>query len=190
MVVFCSAFAYFAPTIVKSLGYGTIQTQLHTVPPVAAALALCLLTAYLSDRTQLRSPYIMFCVALTITGLAILFTVHDNFHVQYAAVCLVTMGAFSGGPIIVCWYVMNLQGHKDRSIGTAWMISFGNTGGIVATFCFLAKDAPEYRTGYAICIGATCLGAASTLGYLGMVVLGNRRRKTLGVESRAPALFL
>lgn len=39
---FPPAFAYFAPTIVKTLGYTTIQTQFHTVPPFAAAFALCL----------------------------------------------------------------------------------------------------------------------------------------------------
>ncbi|KAL9609956.1 MAG: hypothetical protein Q9167_005308 [Letrouitia subvulpina] len=171
------AFAYFAPTIIRTLKYTTVQTQLHTVPPVAAALALCLITAYASDRLRLRSPFIAFCIALTITGLAILLTVHNNFHVQYAAIFLVAMGAFTGGPIVVCWVVMNLRGHRDRSIGTAWVIGFGNTGGIVATFCFMAKDAPTYRTGYAICMGATCLGAVTALMYAALALLANRGKR-------------
>ena len=172
----------------KSFGYGTVQTQLHTVPPVAAAFALCLILAYLSDKTRLRSPYLLFCSALTISGLAILYNVHHNFHVEYAAICLVTMGAFAGGPIIVCWYVMNLEGHRDRAIGTAWMISFGNTGAIIATFCFLAQDAPTYyRTGYAICIGGSCLGAVATLLYLGTVILANKKRSGIsGIVENGP----
>lgn len=169
------AFAYFAPTIVKTLGYTPVQTQLHTVPPTAAAFALCLLMAYLSDRLRLRYPFVAFGTLLTITGLAILMTTHHNFHAQYAGLCLVAMGAFSAGPIVVCWYVMNLEGHVERSIGTAWMISFGNTGGIVATFAFLARDAPRYRTGYGIVMAFTCAGAVASTLYAGAVVRENRK---------------
>ncbi|CAD6588825.1 MAG: hypothetical protein ASARMPRED_003737 [Alectoria sarmentosa] len=124
------SYSYFAPTIVKTLGYSTVETQLHTVPPAAAALALCLILAYLSDRLRLRFPFILLGFLLTTAGLAILLTTHRGFHVRYLGICLVAMGCFSAGPIIVCWYVMNLNGHADRSIGSAWMIGFGNTGGL------------------------------------------------------------
>lgn len=167
------SYSYFAPTIVKTLGYSTVETQLHTVPPAAAALALCLLSAFLSDRLRLRFPFIILGFLLTIAGLAILLTVHGGFHVRYLGICLVAMGCFSAGPIIICWYLMNMNGHLERSIGSAWMIGFGNTGGIVATFCFLAKDAPLYHTGYSICMGVTCVGALAVALYGGLVVLEN-----------------
>lgn len=164
-----TAFAYFAPTIVKTLGYSAVNTQLHTVPPTAAALALCLIMAYLSDRTGLRSPFIGFGLGLIISGLAILITVHHTFSAQYAGLCLIAMGAFSAGPIIICWYVMSLDGHVNRSIGSAWIIGFGNTGGIVATFAFLAKDAPRYHTGYSILLAFVCLGSLATALYMACV---------------------
>ncbi|KAI4099497.1 MAG: hypothetical protein LQ339_005924 [Xanthoria mediterranea] len=163
------AFAYFAPTIVKTLGYSTVNTQLHTVPPTAAALALCLLIAFLSDRTGLRSPFIGVGLGLTIAGLAILITVHNIFSAQYTRLCLVAIGAFSAGPIIICWYVMSLDGHVNRSIGTGWMISFGTTEEIVATFAFLAKDAPRYHTGYSILLAFLCLGSLATALYMACV---------------------
>ena len=168
------AFAYFAPTIVKTLGYSAVGTQLHTVPPTAAAVALCLLMAYFSDHIRVRLPFVLFGTALTIAGLAILMTVHHSFSAEYAGLCLIAMGAFSAGPIIVCWYVMNLKGHEERSIGTAWMISFGNTGGIVATFAFLAKEAPRYHTGYSIVMAFTCLGALAALLYAFLILRENR----------------
>ena len=46
----------------------------------------------------------------------------------------------------------------------------------MATFCFLSKDAPQYRLGYAICMGVTCVGVLATVMYEGLVVLENRRR--------------
>ena len=75
------------------------------------------------------------------------------------------MGSFAAGPVIVCWYVMNLKGHVERSVGTAWMIGFGNSGGIVATFSFLATDAPLYHKGYSICMAMTVVGLAAGVLY-------------------------
>ncbi|KAL8804913.1 MAG: hypothetical protein Q9223_005537 [Gallowayella weberi] len=172
------SFAYFAPTIVRTLGYSPVRTQLHTVPPTAAALALCLIMAYLSDRTRLRFPFVGFGLALVIAGLAILLRVHHFFPAQYAGLCLVAMGAFSAGPIIICWYLMSLEGHVNRSIGSAWQISFGNVGGIVATFTFLAKDAPQYHSGYSIIMAFVCLGALTTAIFTLLLWKDSRRRET------------
>ncbi|KAI1378859.1 putative allantoate permease [Hypoxylon crocopeplum] len=175
VVVPVYAFAYFTPTIVKTLGYSVVQTQLHSVPPFAAALGMCLVLAYLSDRTDSRLPYVLFSGALLVAGLAILMTTHANFSVQYAGICLVCMGAFSAGPTVICWYLMNLEGHKQRSIGSAWMISFGNTGGILAPFAFLPQYAPDYRPGYSVCMGVAVLGIVVSLSYA-LLVLRERHR--------------
>ena len=180
--VVISGVSYFVPTIISALGYSIVKTQLLAVPPFAAATALALIFAQASDRVGLRSPFIVACTCLTITGLAILITVRDDFATQYAAICLVTMGAFCAGPLVICWYVMNLQGHAARSIGTAWIISFGNIGGIVATFAFLATEAPFYAKGYTACLAASCVGLASSIVY-GCFVLGYNHklaRSTLG----------
>lgn len=109
----------------------------------------------------MRSPFIFLGLALLLTGLSILMTIHgtSNFPTEYAALCLAAMGSFGIGGNIVCWFVMNLKGHAERSIGSAWMICFGNVGGIVATFAFVQKDSPYYHTGYSICLsmGALCV---------------------------------
>ena len=128
------AFSYFGPTIVKTLNYSIVETQLHTVPPFAAALALCLIIAYWSDRLNLRSPFIAFGIIINICGLAILMKVHHKFHVEYAGLFLAAMGTFAIGPTVICWFIMNLHGHTERSIGSAWLISFGNCGGIMYVY--------------------------------------------------------
>ena len=46
------------------------------------------------------------------------------------------MGAFFAGSAVVCWYVMDLHGHLER---TAWMLGFGISGSIVAVFPFSRK---------------------------------------------------
>lgn len=159
--------AYFTATIVQTLGYSTVETQLHSVPPFAAAFGFAVIMAYLSDKFRMRSPFIFIGLALLIVGLSILISVHgkSHFSAEYAGICLTVMGAFGIGAHIVCWYVMNLRGHAERSIGTAWMICFGNTGGIVATFAFLKQDAPYYHSGYSICLAMSALCVASCACY-------------------------
>jgi MFS family permease len=168
--------------VVKTLGYNVVKTQLHSVPPFAAAFGLCIILAWLSDRTNLRLPFVLFSGALIIIGLAILMTVHSGFSVRYLGINLVCMGALAAAPSIVCWYLMNLRGHKERSIGSAFMISFGNTGGILAPFAFLTKYAPYYHTGYSICMGVTALGLAATLLYTLLILRRNRISKQAGAE--------
>ena len=182
-------FSYFAPTIIKTLGYSTVQTQLHTVPPVAAALVLALIIAYLSDRTRLRAPYIAFGILLTVVGLAILISIQDSFSAKYLGLHLIAMGALACGPIVVCWFVMNLHGHVTRSIGTAWLISFGNTGGIVATFSFLQADAPKYIKGYTVCLVITVVGALAAIGYGLLVWKENRELKKVAAEGNGEVVY-
>ncbi|KAJ5808760.1 hypothetical protein N7474_010029 [Penicillium riverlandense] len=172
------AFSYFAPTIIENLGYGTIQTQLHSVPPFAAALGLCIITAYFSDRWSIRFPFILFGDLLIIIGLAIMLTMHGagHFSAEYLGICFITMGAFSSGAVIVCWVLMNMQGHKQRSIGSAFVIGVGNAGGIVAVFCFTKDDAPLYKRGYWILMAMALAGTMTTVVY-GLVVVRERRRQ-------------
>lgn len=184
VVVPVYAFAYFTPTIVKTLGYNLVKTQLHSVPPFAAAFGLCIVMAWMSDRVSLRLPFVLFSEAVAVVGLSILMTIHSGFSVRYLGICLVCMGALGAAPSVVCWYLMNLQGHKARSIGSAFMISFGNVGGIVAPFAFLPQYAPYYRTGYAICMGAVVLGLVATMLYTLLVLQKNRKSRDAGSEKR------
>lgn len=172
------AFSYFAPTIIKTLHYETIQTQLHSVPPFAAALGLCILTAYFSDKWAIRYPFILFGDLLIIIGLAIMLTTHGagHFSAEYLGICFITMGAFTSGAVIVCWVLMNMQGHKERSIGSGFVIGVGNAGGIVAVFCFTKDDAPLYKRGYWILMAMALAGTLVTVVY-GLVVARERRRQ-------------
>lgn len=162
------------------------------MPPFAAAFGLCLLTAITSDALKLRYPFVLLGYILMIIGLAILMTIHGSSHfsAEYAAICLVSMGSFSAGAGVVCWYLMNLRGHIERNIGSAWTISFGNTGGIIATFAFQKKDSPRYHTGYSICMVMSVVGAAASLCY-GLLVWRERaclRMKDDEKEETMPSL--
>ncbi|KAI5922993.1 MFS general substrate transporter [Camillea tinctor] len=190
--VYCMV--YLLPTIIHSLGYPTLQTQLRSVPPFAAAFGFAILAAYMSDRLQIRFPFIALGLSLLTAGLSILISVHGAAHSSavYAALCLVAMGSIGIGGNLVCWYVMNLRGHVERSIGSAWMICFGNISGIVAPFLFLQKDAPSYRVGFSVCLFMGALSAISCAGY-GLITLQAMRdvpKNKITGESHEKSLYL
>lgn len=177
LIVPAYGYAYFSPAILQTYGYSRIQTQLHSVPPWAAAFGFSMLVAYLSDRLRHRFLFTIVPICVCITGFAILISVHDNLDLQYGALFLVAMGAYTAMPVIVCWFNMNLGGHHRRSVGTAFQVGFGNIGGVIAVFAFLAKDAPEYIPGYSISIAFVCLSALSCCAYFVACSWQNRQRE-------------
>ncbi|KAL5120093.1 High-affinity nicotinic acid transporter [Pleosporales sp. CAS-2024a] len=176
LIVPAYGYAYFSPTIIKNYGYSNIQTQLHSVPPWAAAFGFAMLLAYLSDKLKHRFLFTILPICVCISGFAILLTVHHHRQVQYAALFLVAMGAYTAMPVIVCWFNMNLGGHHRRAVGSAWQVGFGNIGGIIAVYAFLRKDAPNYIPGYSICISFVALSALSCLTYFVMCSWQNKQR--------------
>lgn len=138
-----------------------------------------MLIAFVSDKLKHRFAFMMIPILVCIAGFAILLAVHDNTRLEYAALFLVTMGAYSALPIAVCWYQQNLGGHRRRAIGSAWQIGFGNTGGIIAVFVFLMKDAPKYITGYSVCIAFSAVSLVAGVVYLWVIMAQNARRSHL-----------
>ncbi|KAI0959406.1 hypothetical protein AcW1_004236 [Taiwanofungus camphoratus] len=176
LIVPAYGYAYFAPSIIQSLGHSTIHTQLLSVPPWACSFALAMIVAVASDYFCHRFLFVLIPTAIAFTGFVILLVVHHHTKLQYAALFLAVMGTYSAMPIIVCWFNTNLGGHHRRAVGTAWQVGFGNIGGIIAVYAFLAKDAPKYISGYSICIAFICLSVVANCVYFLGIIFENRKR--------------
>lgn len=169
--------SYFLPTIVQGFHYSALQTQLHAVPPFAAAfgwsIALSFLAARLRRELRLCLALTSFC--LVFVGLGLLLNWRGSVATGYAATFLIVAGVFGGIPIVLVDHFMTLERNWQRAIGTAYMISFGNIGGIVATFSFTAADAPYYHRGYSIMTFGMCLAAACTVVVLVSTLMARKR---------------
>ncbi|KAJ5906467.1 uncharacterized protein N7473_003383 [Penicillium subrubescens] len=185
LIVPAYGYAYFAPSIIQSYGYSPVKTQLYSIPPWAAAFVFSLIIAYFSDRLRFRFAFTVIPICIAIAGFAMLYSIHGKEHraAEYGALFLVTSGAYSAMPVIVCWFSMNLGGHHRRSVGSAWQIGFGNIGGIIATYSFLSKEAPYYRTGFSICISFCCLSILACVVYGIALVYENRKRQNAPLPS-------
>ncbi|KAI0362468.1 major facilitator protein [Trametes cingulata] len=177
------SYAYFAPTIVQSLGHSVIQTQLLSVPPWACSFVFTMTIAVISDYTRRRFVFLMLCAAIGVAGLIILLLVHDNSKLQYAALYIVPIGILSAMPIGLCWYETNLGTHHRRAVGTATQVGVGNIGGIIAAYSFLAKDSPRFIAGYSICLGFTLLGMLAACGYYIAILAENGQRDRAEAEN-------
>lgn len=108
LIVPAYGYAYFAPTIIKTFHYTNIETQLHSVPPWAAAFAFAMIIAFCSDKTQHRFAFTLIPICVSIAGFAMLLGNYGKSHVEYAALFLITSGTYSAMPVVVCWFTMNL----------------------------------------------------------------------------------
>ncbi|KIY43555.1 MFS general substrate transporter [Fistulina hepatica ATCC 64428] len=169
-------YAYFAPTIINSFGYSTIQSQLYSVPPWACAFGMAMIIAYASDRLRHRWAFAVFGAVVCIAGFAVLVTYPSSVHVKYGMLFLAASGAYSSMPVQVCWFNTNLAGHLRRQTGSAFQVAFGNVGGIIAAYAFPSTDGPRYTKGYGICLGFMCLTVLSCTAYLIGINIENRQR--------------
>lgn len=181
LIVPAYGYAFFAPTILSGLGYSPIQTQLRSVPPWVCSFTLSMIIAWFSDKLRHRLAFTIAPICIALAGFGTLLHVHNNVGVQYMSLFFIAMGCYASMPVMVCWFNMNLGGHHRRSVGSAWQVSFGNVGGIVATFIFLKGDAKTfYKKGYSISIAFICLSAVSCIIYGICCRWENRKRDNAG----------
>jgi hypothetical protein len=164
------------------------MTQVRTIPIWAFAWIFSFTTAILSDRMRKRFVFIVVPTLIALVGFIMLLALPDahvataNVGVKYFALFLCLAGMFACSPIVVGWFTTNLRTHKQRSIGSAWQIAFGNCGGIVATFVFPAEDGPAYTLGYSVCVGVIVLILATVSTMYVMMAAENKKFEKLEQE--------
>lgn len=178
LIIPAYGYAYFAATIIKEMGYTAESANQHSVYPWLAAFGYSLILAVISDKVGKRMPFVILSNILAIVGLAMIFGAKTNASVRYAGCFISVCGLYTAMPILVCWTSLNFQGHLRKSVGTAWQIGFGNIGGIIATFIFLAKDAPVYKPGLSVSIAAVCFSIVITIVYYIAIIRLNKVKKT------------
>ena len=107
--------AFFAPTIIRSLGYSPVTTQLYSIPPAAAGFVLNIIVAIASDYYKRRYIFILLALLVSASGIIVLLNVHEGVGVKYGALFLVSVGVAAAAPVIVCWYSTNRKPTSTNS---------------------------------------------------------------------------
>jgi adenylosuccinate synthase len=141
----------------KDLGWTATKAQLYSVPPYVCACLIAIAVAFISDKTNRRGLYLAIFTLPAIAGFCIMRWSTDP-NVRYGGIFLITIGAFPGGPGFLAWAANNAAGPAIRSVSTAYVVTLGTAGGILATWTYQVDEAPRYPTGHTInLVGQICV---------------------------------
>ncbi|PGH15060.1 hypothetical protein AJ80_05685 [Polytolypa hystricis UAMH7299] len=150
------------PTVIADLGYSAANAQLLTIPIYVVAMLLTLTFAFLSDRYEQRTPFIIAGYCIAVVGfIAQLAIPHPRYPgLTYAMLFLVAAGLYSPFTSIVCMVANNVAPSSKRAVGMGILISVGNMGGIPGSLSYFAAEAPSYPTGFGLALAMCCAGIA------------------------------
>ena len=171
------ATSFFTPTIIRELGYTAKAAQVRSIPIFVVATAMTLLVAYLSDRLRHRYAFCILGLCIATIGYVILLCQSSvSVGGKYGAIFLIVSGGYTCQPVAIAWIQNNMAGHYKRSISSAMMIGFGNSGGLIASNIFITSQAPRYPVGYGTSLGLLWMcGAACTVLFFGVGAENKRR---------------
>lgn len=143
--------AFFLPTIVRTLfpDRTVIQQQLLTVPPNVVGAICVLASAYITTKMKVRAPMVFFNSLLMATGYA-MFLGSKNLNIRYGGAFITCMGAFCMGALLPAWASINTNNDSERAGAIGIVVMLGNVGGLIATWSYLPKHAPNYVPGNAL----------------------------------------
>jgi len=70
--------------------------------------------------------------SITLIGYTVLRTANSH-NTRYGAIFLVAIGAFPNGPGFLSWGINNAAGPAVRAVTSAYIMSIGTLGAIIAT---------------------------------------------------------
>lgn len=172
------AITTFMPKIVAGLGFTTtVNAQLLTVPVYAVAAIAYLIVGWLSDKTKLRSPFLLGMLSSCLIGYIILAVPGSSVGARYFAVFMVAIGLYSTTSLNLVWAACNHAGHFKRAFAMGMIQLVGNSAGAAIGFIFKAQDAPRYFEGIHFAIGMTLMSMCLTAVNMWLVTVGNKRKQ-------------
>jgi MFS family permease len=148
----------FLPTILKGMGFSSINAQGLSAPPYCFAFITSLGSTYIADRTGQRGIVIIVSSLVGAIGYTILATV-KSVGPRYFAVFLAAAGMFPAIFNIGPWVVNNQGSDTKRGTGIVILQMLGSCGPILGTRLYPSDQGVYYVQGMAICAGFMYLSA-------------------------------
>ncbi|KAI4520801.1 MFS general substrate transporter [Schizophyllum commune Loenen D] len=148
--VAATALSLFLPTIMQDLGLANADAQLLTIPPFVCGCISTILIGFLSDRLNLRGPFIVCGSVVALVGCIILYT-QSAPGPSYFGTFLVAIGAYPTIPLNISWAMSNAGGEVKKGVVVAMIVGSANLGGICASFAYTTP--PRFYVGHGIIMG-------------------------------------
>jgi hypothetical protein len=170
----------FVPTIISEMGAFTkIQSNGLSAPPYVLCFFMILLLTYLSDRTQMRGPFVIFAALLATIG----FLLQANTTVvaaRYIGVFLAVQ-VFCCVALTLAW-VSNIHATESkRAGGMTILATMGQCGPLLGTNVFPASEKPYYHKGMYISAAFCLVIALASAALMGILIWENRQMERQGL---------
>ncbi|KAI8868684.1 MFS general substrate transporter, partial [Ramicandelaber brevisporus] len=150
----------FMPTIIRSMGFSRLDTQLLTIPSSMLSFVLIYVMAFLSDRYGKRARFVILASSLSFVAVLVLAILGDGPRwVRYAFLILPDPLSSYAQPILMAWGVAvntsvvvnkckGIEQVRRLMVRIAGLSSFmsimHNLGSVVAGQMYRASEAPSY----------------------------------------------
>lgn len=190
-ILCCSyGYAYLEPGIISGLSHSIGGSKLFLEAiPFAISLILSNFVAFISDRIQLRFPFIVSGIIASIIGI-ILIMRHISELLSYIGCCIVVVGLSCIIPMVICWVSMNFAGHLRRNVCTASLTSIASVSGMFSPFIFATDYAPYFQIGLWFNLGALCFALIGVGIYTALIYRNDSIKKSTSYREEFDRLGL
>ncbi|KAK6209245.1 hypothetical protein LQW54_006457 [Pestalotiopsis sp. IQ-011] len=180
MLVNCipnGAITAFGPLIINGFGFTKFQSTLLGMPSGAAQVLALWISGYIASRFNGCRHFLMIGgILIAILGSALIYGLSEEHRVGRLLGYYIIVGfsvAFVQGLGIV---QANVAGRTKKNVFTSAVFVSYCIGNVIGPQVFLEREAPTYRTGFAVIIGAFAFQVILLVGSYFMNLLENRRR--------------
>ncbi|RDW89649.1 hypothetical protein BP6252_01681 [Coleophoma cylindrospora] len=179
----------FLPLILKAFGYGTVTTQLLTIPVYVFAAGSYIFVSWMSDRYKRRVAFMLPGVIVTAIGYALQLgvPVHQK-GVLYFSVFLIAPGIYIIVGLNCTWLLNSHAGYYKRATAIGFNQTLGNCAGLVVGQIFKTPVHGKYSLGLSISLGAVLLGGCGHTALFFLLRSQNKKRDAMTVEEKEQAI--
>ncbi|KAL2789216.1 major facilitator superfamily domain-containing protein [Aspergillus keveii] len=139
-----SATSNFFPSVVKTLGFSTVNTLLLTVPPYMVGLVVAIGNNWSADRLQNSSFHVMWPLAVAIVGFVVAAASLIT-GARYFAMILMVGGGHGANAVLLAWTQKTMiRPRIERASAVAFVNAFGNLSGIFSSYLYPDSSKPRY----------------------------------------------
>lgn len=154
----------FFPTVVKSFGFGDIETLLLTSPPYLLACAACVAVSWSADRTGERYWHTVGPLAAALAGLVVACAA-TGAGARYFGAAVMMPGIYAGFNMSMVWTAnTSYRPPAKRAAAVALNNAVSTLSGIYSSYLYPSNAGPRYVLAFGVNAGMSFMAiVAATL---------------------------
>lgn len=165
----------FFPTVVKSLGFGNVQTLLLTCPPYLLACVVCVAVSWNADRTADRYWHTVGPLAAALAGLVIACAA-TGVGARYFGAMIMMPGIYTAFNMSMVWTANTIyRPPAKRAAAVALNNAISTLSGIYSSYLYPDNAGPRYVLAFSVNAGMALMAIVAATVLRFVLVRENRK---------------